>query len=299
MSYTGKVRTELLEKLPSAPVLRTAMAYGCLLFFYQNEGESLVQMTRKAEKAAGIRTILSSAEEARLTVETETPADGPIRIAVKGTMFGFSCGERPSFINLRLLKSAEQKNAFLAGAFYTCGSISRPDRGDRLEFTPPDDGLCGALEELLARQGFLLKRTVRRGKSVLYTKESSVIADLLTAFGATSCALEVMEAQIERALKNDVNRRNNCDTANIGKTMDASLRQMEQIRLLMESDRFYDLPEDLQEMALLRMANPELSLSELGRLTTPPMSRSGVNHRLQKLAKAAQAVSGEETQNIV
>jgi len=291
MSFSQKVRSELLEHASSEASLQAAMAYGCLLFFYECADNNLVHVTRDEEKANGICKIIQAAPDfGRVAVCKGFQGKTAVyRLTVEGfTLPGFEAGTHPVYINRRMLKTPEQRGAFLAGAFYVCGSSTDPEKGYYLELNPPTEQLVEALSELLQKQDLSFKQSSRRGKAYLYTKDCNTTSDFLTLAGAVNCALEVMEAQVERAVKNQVNRRNNCDTFNIGKTMDASMRQNAEIRALMESERFFDLPEELQQVALLRMGNPELSLSELGKLLNPPMSRSGVYHRLEKISKFAQ-----------
>lgn len=297
MSFSEQVRYEISEKNATPEDIRAAIAYGCLLFFYERRGEEGVLITRSQTKAKEIRTLLCEVLAAEVEIfeihRGKSPAYEVVCRDVGRvlSLFGYPKEMLPEYINLRILKGTELRNAFLAGVFYACGSVNDPEKGYHLEFDPPSDKLCDALANLLEKQEMPLRRSQRRGRPLLYTKESTRIEELLAAFGASKAAIYLMETQVEKAVKNNINRRNNCDTANIGKTMDASLRQNESIKKLMESDRLYDLPEELQQVALLRMANPELSLAELGKLLMPPLSRSGVNHRLQKLEKLAE--SGE------
>ena len=134
------------------------------------------------------------------------------------------------------------------------------------------------------------KITVRRNDYILYYKESEHIEDLLTYIGAGKASLEMMEVKIVKELRNKVNRATNCETANITKVIDASMKQTQDIRLIAENGGLEALDEDLRELARLRMENPEMSLRELGENLSEKISRSGVNHRLKRIAQFAQEI---------
>jgi DNA-binding protein WhiA len=182
----------------------------------------------------------------------------------------------------------ENPYAFLAGAFLSCGTLSNPERGYHLIFQPPTDELCDYLFELLTREGCPPKTTLRRGKSVLYYKESEPIEEILTMIGATKSALELMELKIYKDLRNRANRSTNCETANIDKLVKSSSQQLRDILLLREAGVLQTLTAHLVEMASLRENNPDASLGELAQLAG--ISRSGVYHRIAKLHKIANAL---------
>lgn len=138
------------------------------------------------------------------------------------------------------------------------------------------------------------KRTVRRNDYLLYYKESENIEDLLTYLGAPKSSLELMEVKIVKELRNRVNRATNCETANISKTVNAALSQIEDIRLIEASGGIGSLDEELRELARLRLQNPDMSLRELGKALTSPISRSGVNHRLRRISEYAAELRRKE-----
>ena len=137
---------------------------------------------------------------------------------------------------------------------------------------------------LLQEQNFSPKHLERSGNYIVYFKQSSAIEDFLTFIGASGSAMELMSAKIEKDMRNSVNRRVNCDTANVSKTVDAAAAQLEAITRLDLST----LPEKLCETARLRLENPELSLTELAELFEPPVTKSGLNHRLRKLKELSE-----------
>lgn len=186
----------------------------------------------------------------------------------------------------RALMSEENFPMFFSGAFMACGTINEPVKSYHLELLPPDDALADILFELLSMVGYPPKSTVRRGQTVLYFKESEQIEDLLTMIGATRCSLELMETKIYKDLRNRANRAANCDAANAGKLFKAAEKQLLDIQLLRTRNLLETLPLQTAAVARLREENPEASLSELSKLSG--LSRSGINHRLNQIAQAAQ-----------
>ena len=124
---------------------------------------------------------------------------------------------------------------------------------------------------------------MRNGIFLLYTKESSAIEDLLTLMGAGKVTLDIMDTKIMKSVKNNINRARNCDSANISKTVEASIKQRTAIDYLEKADRLYSLPQELLDAALLRKNNPEATLKELCRLSDTPLTVSGLNHRLSRI----------------
>lgn len=177
--------------------------------------------------------------------------------------------------------------AYLRGVFLACGHMNDPEKDYRLEFSIKDTALAADLEQFLLQSGFTVKR-VRRGTStVLYFRNSRQIEDLLTFMDAGATALELMGVKIYKDMKNKSNRLRNCDDANITKTVTAAMRQTAAIEKLRAANRLDTLPEELQAAARLRMENPESPLSELCALSTVPITRSGLNHRLNRLMEIA------------
>ena len=180
--------------------------------------------------------------------------------------------------------------SFTAGAFLSCGSMTDPNKEYHLEFVLP----CAQLEEpfsqILLAIGVNAKTVLRKGMPVVYLKHSEQIEDLLTFMGAQQGTIDFINIEILKNVRNKANRISNCDIANINKVMLAAERQIKDILLIDERMGLDALSPDLQQMALLRMDNPELSLKELGELLDPPIGRSGVNHRLKRLQVLADSL---------
>lgn len=178
--------------------------------------------------------------------------------------------------------------SFLRGAYLACGTMVNPEKEYHLEFGTSSEPLCDDLLELLDEYDLRFHKSFR-GKSFLaYTKESNQIEDFLARLGAVKSSMELMNLKIEKELRNKVNRVTNCETANIDKTVTASLEQIRKIERIREKQGFLELPPPLREAAELRLNNPDASLRELSDLTGGKISRSGFNHRLQKLMELAE-----------
>ncbi len=188
-----------------------------------------------------------------------------------------------------LLQCEACQGAFLEGVFLCCATITDPKRGYHLEFSFSFPQLLPLIEAQLSEAGFAPKQTIRRnGQAVLYLKDGESIADFLNLIGAQKEAFFLMNEKIRKDLLNSANRQKNCDTANIDKQVDAAQRQIDAIELLRHRGILTHLPEHLQQTARLRCENPELSLPELAALHEGGVSKSGVNHRLQKLIALAE-----------
>ena len=173
--------------------------------------------------------------------------------------------------------------SFIRGAFLACGNINDPEKEYRAEFSVKNSALAEDLLLLLSEYGINLKKTNRGKSTILYTKDSSVIEDLLTLMGDTARALDFMDTKIMKSVKNNINRARNCDNANISRTVEASIKQRSAIEFLEKTDRLYSLPQELLEVALLRKNNPDATLKELCKISKTPISLSGINHRLKKI----------------
>lgn len=177
----------------------------------------------------------------------------------------------------------------LAGCFVICGSVTDPERGYHLELVMPDAALGTAIQTLLSayQPSIALKATVRKGDPVLYLKQNEQICDALTFFGAQNASLVLAEQQVYKSIRSQTNRRTNCDLANIDKTIAAGAQQAADILRIQQTVGLESLPDTLQEIARVRLAEPEANLRDLGAMCKPPLSRSGVHHRLQRISEIA------------
>jgi DNA-binding protein WhiA len=186
-------------------------------------------------------------------------------------------------IEKNIFKKTCCRKSFLRGAFLAGGSISDPEKTYHLELTSHRRPLALELSRILG--GFRLHARIirRKGTFVTYLKEGENIVDFLNIIGAHSALMELENVRILKGMRNDVNRIVNCETANLEKTVNASFRQVENIKYIMERMKPDSLPDNLREIAELRLAYSDANLVELGQMLKSPLGKSGVNHRLRKL----------------
>lgn len=178
------------------------------------------------------------------------------------------------------------QRAFLRGIFLACGSASDPEKENHLELVCKNMDLAVATGVLLTKLQLKNRVFVRKGDAVVYLKDAESIGDFFTMIGAHRAILAQENVRIKKQVRNEVNRRVNCETANLTKTVDAAVRQCAAIRYLMEKEVFLSLPEELVTIGALRLQNPEASNADLA-VMVGDVTRSGVNHRLRKLLQAA------------
>ncbi len=184
---------------------------------------------------------------------------------------------------------------FLRGLIVSCGSITDPTKAYHLEFRLSNPEKVSFLAEFLEEQGWHAGcRKLKGGGLGVYIKNSVIIEEILTLMGANKALFELMNAKIKRDIRNTENRVTNCETSNIARAVDASARVREAIDVLIRTERLAALPTELRETANLRAENPAASLKELAYLHNPPITKSGLNHRLQKILAAGMAARAEE-----
>jgi len=186
-----------------------------------------------------------------------------------------------------LLRKGCCRRAFLRGAFLGGGSINRPERGYHLEMATSDEAFARLLFQTMKAFGLTVKMSNRKQGRVIYLKEGDAITSFLRLVGAHDTLLAFENVRVVKDMRNQINRLVNCDTANVSKTVNASVRQTDNIRFLLETPDFQRLPLKLREAAELRMSNPDASLQELVDLSGGDITKSGMNHRLRSLEKIA------------
>lgn len=187
-----------------------------------------------------------------------------------------------------LMVDDECKRAYIKGAFMGCGSISDPEKSYHAEFVNSREehskGICKLLEEY----GITGKTIFRKNYYVTYIKESEQISDLLALMGANNAVLQFENVRAVKETRNQINRVINCETANLDKIVDTSMRQINNIKILKKYKAIDKLPDHLKELAYLRLKHTNASLKELGEMLNPPLGKSGVNHRLRKIEELAE-----------
>ncbi len=297
MSFAEAVREELLELPTKHTCCRKALTVG-LLIEAEREGEAVAVVYRSeavAELAASLirrqfgrsprpqliamyghktyRLEFSSPSAATLLEQLEDPTDAAGWADV-GELVGFSC--------------ESCRSAFLRGAFLASATVNDPQKATHLEFFLHNPLRAGALAGFLSGCGYAPGSVRRSGGIGLYFKDSSSVEDMLAMAGAGRRAMEMINTRIEREIRNQENRATNCVAKNIEKSVSAAARQMAAIEKLARTGMLAQLPEPVRITARLRAENPDATLEELRLLHSPPITKSGLNHRLQKLLAEAE-----------
>lgn len=207
---------------------------------------------------------------------------------------GGDISEKMKKIAGKLLKEDCCKMTYLRGAFLASGSISDPVKGYHFEIVCPSKQKGQWIQAIINQFSMEAKLVQRKKNYVVYLKEASQIVDLLNVMQAHSSLMELENVRIIKDMRNTVNRKVNCETANINKTVSAAVKQVEEIEYIRDHYGFENLEEPLKDLAMLRLEYTEASLKELGELIDPPVGKSGINHRLRKLSKLATELKQEQ-----
>jgi len=189
-----------------------------------------------------------------------------------------------------LVKSSCCKRAFLRGAYLAAGSMSDPNKSYHVEIVCPSEVQANQIMKMLQDFGLDAKTVLRKKYYVVYMKEGENIADFLNIIEAHKALMEFENLRILKEMRNSVNRRVNCETANITKTVTAATRQIEDIEYIRDHYGLRNLPENLRQIAEIRLEYPDAPLKELGSYLDPPVGKSGVNHRLRKISELADKI---------
>ena len=191
------------------------------------------------------------------------------------------------------LKSEILEKAFIRGTFLGSGTINNPEKKYNLEIFLKNLETAKYIIEILRKYSIDFKILERSKKYAIYTKEGEEISKFLALMGASASVLKFEEIRVYRDIKNNINRKVNCETANLNKIVNSSVKQINDIKYIKERGKFNELSEQLKEIAIVRIENPDMSLEELGKLLKKPIGKSGVNHRLRKIQKIVEELKEE------
>lgn len=296
-SFSAAAKAEICKNIPQSGCCALAECFGILLFCNSFRSDAIKIITESTEFAAllprlfkkafgfGFDTPAGEGKTGKLVSQIQDPG----KIAAIMGAFGFDLDETFSLhVNLPVVENDCCKTAFLRGAFLAGGSVTDPGKGYHLELATTHHSVAKECYILIHETlGFPPKLASRSGARVIYLKQSEQIADFLTFLGASVASMGIIEARLEHELNNQVNRRCNCDDANITKVVEASQEQLTAIRALRERNQFDQLPEKLKQAARVREENPEASLTELAGLVEPKISKPAMSHRLKRLVELA------------
>lgn len=295
ISFSNQVKQELCTTITDRDKAYACL-YGMLLFARQLRQDEILMQSESEAFYELMPRLFRQVFGDRVQPHMETGQHGtlysvsltdPEQVRIVLERYHITLPERPLEMTNVVTNSL---GAFTAGAFLSCGSMTDPNKEYHLEFVLPCPQLEEPFSRILLAIGVNAKMVLRKGMPVVYLKHSEQIEDLLTFMGAQQGTIDFINIEILKNVRNKANRISNCDMANINKVMLAAERQIKDILLIDERMGLDALSPDLQQMALLRMDNPELSLKELGELLDPPIGRSGVNHRLKRLQVLADSL---------
>ena len=291
MSFCSNVKAELCRLPLNRSCCAVAEAYGVLLFCNTFTPGSVRIVTESPDFAHRLPRLFQKAFGLEFDQLPENgpgkrifSLENPEKIKKIYEAFGLETQTTVSLhVNLGVLEEECCRISFLRGVFLSGGSVTDPEKRYHLELATSHLRVSREVYALMREQGFSPKDVPRGGSQILYFKQSDSIEDFLTTLGAPVNAMRIMEAKVEKDLRNGVNRRVNCETANLGKAVDAAQEQLAAIRRLEASGRYGELPDKLRKTAQLRKEHPEATLLELAQMQEPPLTKSAINHRMRKI----------------
>ena len=297
VSFSAGAKAEICKVFPQKTCCALAQCFGILLFCNSFSADSIRIITESREFAYTLPRLFKKAFNLDFDSFPSMASPGklifqitdPEKIQTIMEQYGFHPNETLALhVNMPIVEDECCKASFLRGAYLAGGSVTDPEKGYHLELATTHQSVAAESFLLLSEAlGFDPKKAKRGGGQVLYFKQSDQISDCLTFLGAPVAAMGIMEAKLEKELNNKINRRCNCDDANISKVVEAAQEQLAAIRTLRLRGVVEQLPNKLQQAIIAREKNPEASLSELAAMMEPPISKPAMNHRLKKLLELA------------
>ena len=294
MSFSGTVKKELTGQIPSARHCRlaelSAMCAACGKFWEDEDGQEVLSLHTENESLVRkcftlVEKTFNIGDEVSIYVSSKSHPEKESTI-----WYLLAQGDPLRAIRNAGVQSSCCKRAYLRGAFLAAGSVSDPSKSYHFEIVCADKSYAEYLKRLITSFGLDAKVAPRKKSYIVYLKDGTGIVDMLNVMGAHVALMDFENVRILKDMRNQVNRKVNCETANIHKTVDAAVRQIKDIELIRDTIGLDKLPENLRDVALTRLDNPDVALKELGELLTVPVGKSGVNHRLRKLSEIAEKI---------
>ena len=290
MSFSSEVKEELEKVIPdSRPCQLAELAaiihFGCRI---DQNGDEERKITLLSENSFVTRKYFTLLKKTFIINDNADKVLQAIKVLDESGCMHQLSGE----ISPLLIRNSCCRRALLRGTFLCVGSMSNPRKGYHLEFVCEYESHARQIQQIIC--GFEIEAKIVRRKKyhVVYLKEGAGIVDLLNVMGAHVSLMSLESLRVEKEVRNSVNRKVNCEAANITKMVKAANKQIEDILLLQKNYGLSNLPDNLRQMAETRLEHPESSLQELGKYLDPPVGKSGVNHRLRKLSEMAERIKG-------
>lgn len=277
MNYSLQLKHELAEGAPQKPCCKRAYAAG-LLYDLREMRENCLVLVLAASVSRH-----ECARAYRELYRREALLNGSVMLFASEKLYA-------TYKKAPELRCAHCRAHFLRGLLLAYGSVTDPLKGFHLEFRLANPEKVAYLADFLGEYGWIPKSRALEGGVGLYFKKSEEIEEILSAVAANNALFALMNAKIRRDIRNEENRITNFLTSNINKTVSAAGRVCAAITQIKEMSKFDSLPAELRETATLRIENPEASLGELSQLHNPPITKSGLNHRLQRLIAYAEGL---------
>ena len=316
MSFTSKVKTELADRISNAKHCRVAEIAALIsmcgnVSIDENDNYAVYIQTDTEVTAKKFRELLwktfhidTDVEEkdkqlshSKKTYIVKIKNNADALEVLKATKIMNSQSEIEEQMNINkneIIKKDCCKRAYLRGAFLSAGSISDPEKSYHFEIKCTNENKANQIVDILKSFDVGAKTLSRKSKFIVYLKDSEKVVDALNIMEAPIALLEVETIKIDKQMSNKINRQMNCDQANINKTVNASRRMIEDINYIEEEVGLSYLPEKLQQIARIRVENPDASLQDIGDMMVPALGKSGVNHRLRKISEIAENLRAEE-----
>lgn len=302
MSFSSKTKAELCRIPVSRTCCAVAEAYGVLLFAHTFSHTEICIVTSSEPLARRIPPLFTRAFGVPVRVP-DASAGGRFTIKITepsqlGRIFstlGYDVKYHVSYhLNRNVIDEECCRAAFLRGVFLAAGAVASPEKKTHLELSTSHHALCREVMSLMLDMELSPKLAARKTASLLYWKDSAGAEDFLTLIGAPLAAMQMMQAKVEKQLRNTVNRQVNCETANVIKASNAAAEQIAAIRAALEKGGWEVFPDALHETIRLRLDDPTASLAELAARLDPPISKPGLSHRLRRIVTIAKRVTEEQ-----
>lgn len=290
MTFLDKIKSEMIEGASRTPCCRRSLLLGMLSARATVEGKEVVTLRLPHEGAAMLAITLIKEQFGRQAQSIPMQHGGRLHtVTFQSVSAGrFLLDLEEKFLSAPLPKQCSHcASAYLVGLFLAAGRITDPQKAYHLEFSLGDRAEA-FIPFFEAEYGFSPRLAKRKNEILLYLKNSSAIEEIMTWLGINDAAFLFMNCKIEKEFRNEANRRTNCEAGNITRSVNAAARVLTVLRQLEDAGCLSSLPDELEAVARLRLDNPEASLVQLAAMTTPPLTKSGVHHRLQKIIELSE-----------